>query len=166
MRYINTISYLLLIFLVNFLFPILPMCTVFGQSFSTADVLVGVVYILRDFAQREVGGKILYVMIVGCVLSYLLADKLISIASICSFAVGETIDWGFFTYTRKPFSQRLLTSSAISVPADSLVFLYLINQLNLAGFLVMSTAKILGVFSIWLYWNRRQHYLTAAQQAA
>lgn len=152
----GAISYLLLIFLVNLLFPYMPVYTLFDSPFSAGDFTVGAIYIARDFAQREVGRKVLYLMIIGCLLSYMFANKQIAIASISAFIAGETIDWAIYTYSRKPFSQRLLTSSMLSVPVDTIIFLYLINQLSTVGFMVMTAAKLLGISSVWLYWRTKR----------
>jgi queuosine precursor transporter len=166
MKYIGTIGYLVFIFLVNLLFPVMPVYRLWGSPYSGCDIIIGAIYILRDFSQREIGGKVLYVMIAGCAASYVFASKQIVIASICSFLVGETIDWAVYTFTRKPFSQRLLTSSLFSIPADSAVFLYLINQLNAAGLLVMTLAKSVGILFIWLSWRFRQGKNPDYQQTA
>jgi queuosine precursor transporter len=156
-KYPGAISYLLLIFLVNLLFPHMPVYTIFDSPFSACDFTVGAIYIARDFAQREVGKNVLYLMIAGCLLSYAFANKQIAIASILAFIVGETIDWGIYTYARRPFSQRLLASSMVSVPFDTAIFLYFINQLNIAGFMVMTTAKLVGISCVWLLWQSRKN---------
>jgi uncharacterized PurR-regulated membrane protein YhhQ (DUF165 family) len=156
MKYKATISYIVLILFVNALFPYLPTYTLWGAVFSSGDITVGMIYILRDFTQREIGNNVLYAMIIGCTLSYALADKQLAIASIASFSVGEFIDWLFYTYTRKPLSQRLLISSLFSIPVDTVVFLYMISELNSAGFVVMGTAKTLGILSVWGFWKSRQ----------
>lgn len=156
MMYYNSLAYLISIVVVNVSFGYLPTYTIAGSIFSSADILVGVIYMLRDFAQREIGKNVLYVMLVGCLLSYIFANKNVALASIASFFVGETIEWAIFTFTRKPFSQRLLLSSVLSVPADSVVFLYLIKQLNLIGLCVLTSAKILGILTVWAYWRRKQ----------
>ena len=157
MKYAGTLSYLIFIFLVNILFPFVPVYKLWGSPVSGCDVLIGVIYILRDFSQREIGKKVLYVMLIGCAASYFFAIKQIVLASICSFAVGEAIDWAIYTLSGKPFSQRLLSSSLISVPIDSALFLYMINQLNGIGFLVMTGAKMCGIFCVWLGWKWRNN---------
>jgi uncharacterized PurR-regulated membrane protein YhhQ (DUF165 family) len=163
LKYPGTLSYLLLIFLVNLLFPYVPSYKLFGQPFSAADLTIGIIYVARDFSQREIGKNVLYAMILACFASYLFADKQIVIASTCSFLVGETIDWGIYTFSGKPFSQRLLTSSLVSVPIDSAIFLYLINQLNSAGMIVMTLAKGVSVMCVWSLWRvRRQPLKNAA----
>jgi uncharacterized PurR-regulated membrane protein YhhQ (DUF165 family) len=164
MKYIGTISYLVFIFLVNLLFPVMPVYHLWGSPYSACDITIGSIYILRDFSQREIGGKVLFVMLAGCAASYFFANKQVVFASICSFMVGETIDWAIYTFTGKPFSQRLLTSSLFSIPADTVIFLYLINQLNAVGFLVMTLAKCVGVLFIWLSWRVRQPKNPSYQQ--
>jgi uncharacterized PurR-regulated membrane protein YhhQ (DUF165 family) len=156
MKYFNSLSYLVGIILVNCLFAYLPTYSIAGAVFSSGDILVGIIYILRDFSQREIGKNVLYVMLLGCLFSYLFADKQVSVASISSFFVGETIEWAIFTFTRKPLSQRLLLSSMLSVPADSIIFLYMLNQLNIIGFVVLTSAKILGISALWAYWRKKQ----------
>jgi uncharacterized PurR-regulated membrane protein YhhQ (DUF165 family) len=94
-------------------------------------------------------------MILGCIASYIFADKQMVIASTCAFLVGETIDWCIYTFSGKPFSQRLLASSLFSVPIDSAIFLYLINQFNSSGMLVMILAKSFGVMCVWSLWRIR-----------
>jgi len=166
MKYKGTIGYLVFIFLVNLLFPVMPVYSLWGSPYSGCDIIIGAIYILRDFSQREIGGKVLFVMMAGCAASYFFAIKQIVFASICSFLVGETIDWAIYTFTGKPFSQRLLISSLFSVPADSAVFLYLINQLNAAGLLVMIGAKSVGILFIWFSWRFRQRKNSSYQQTA
>jgi hypothetical protein len=166
MKYAGTLGYLSFIFLVNLLFPIMPVYKLWGSPFSGCDVIIGLIYLLRDFSQREIGSKVIFVMIIGCAASYFFAIKQIVLASISSFIVGETIDWLIFTFTRKPFSQRLLTSSVLSVPADSAIFLYMINQLNMAGFFVMTVAKMVGIFALWLAWYVRHRKNNTYPQAA
>jgi uncharacterized PurR-regulated membrane protein YhhQ (DUF165 family) len=158
-RYPGTVSYLLLIFFVNLLFPYFPFYHFLGAPFSAGDLTIGVIYVARDFSQREIGKNVLYVMVLGCAMSYLFAERQIVIASTCAFLVGETIDWAIYTFSGKPFSQRLLTSSLFSIPADTVIFLYLIDQLNSAGMIVMTLAKAFGVMSVWILWRMRQRPL-------
>jgi uncharacterized PurR-regulated membrane protein YhhQ (DUF165 family) len=149
-------AYLFLIIAVNIAFPYLPFYHFIGQVFSAGDIMIGFIYVARDVAQREVGKKVLYLMLLGCAASYLFTDKQIVIASIAAFIGGESIDWAIYTFSGKPFSQRLLLSSLFSVPIDSAIFLYFINQLNTAGIVVMILAKSAGVLLIWLLWRGKQ----------
>jgi uncharacterized PurR-regulated membrane protein YhhQ (DUF165 family) len=150
-----TLSYILFIVVINTLFVYLPFFKIHGSEFSTADSIVGAIYVMRDFAQREIKHYVIFAMFIGAILSYLLADKQVAVASVASFLIAESIDWGIYTFTRKPLSQRILWSAAISSPIDSAVFLYMMNQLNGLGLSVMTCVKILGVLAVWYSWRIR-----------
>lgn len=152
-RFIATISYIILIVLINSIFVYAPNITIHGSLISTGDIVVGVVYILRDFVQREIKHYVILAMIVGCFLSYIFAEKEIAVASVSAFFVGEVIDWAIFTFTRKPLSQRLLYSSCVSAPIDSAVFLYLVNMLNGIGLLALTVGKFMGILAVWFSWQ-------------
>lgn len=151
-----TITYIISIVVLNGLFINLPMFHAFGESLSPADALVGVIYIFRDFSQREIRHYILLAMLVGCLISFLLAKPIIALASVGGFATGELVDWLIFSFTKKPLSQRLLLSAMISSPIDSYVFLALANALNWVGWTVMNLGKFSGVLAIWLLWKYRK----------
>lgn len=155
-KYIATISYITIILLLNTAFMTLPGVAAFGERFSMADPFVGVVYIVRDFAQREIKHYVIIAMFIGTVLSYLLADKMIALASVSAFASGEIIDWAIYSFTRKPLSQRLLWSSIISTPIDSFVFLYMAHRLSWLPFTVMTLGKIFGVIILWSLWKLKE----------
>lgn len=153
--YLYSISYIIAIVLVNLAFEHLPLLNIAGSPVSSADILVGGIYVFRDLAQREIKHYILIAMLIGAVLSYWLADHGVAIASLTAFIIGEAIDWSIYSFTRKPLSQRLLLSSAISIPFDSAVFLYMVNSLNWPGFLLLSLCKIVGVILVWYIWTIR-----------
>ncbi len=150
-----TSSYIVLVVFINCLYTYAPVFTIYSQRLSVADILVGSIYIVRDFAQREIRHYVLIAMLIGGVLSYLLAAKAIAIASIAAFATGECIDWAIFTFTKKPLSQRLLWSSLISAPIDSAVFLFVAARLQSLEFSIMTVAKIAGVLALWFFWKRK-----------
>lgn len=157
-RYLITISYIAMIVLLNVLVVRLPFVAAFGQHFSLADLFVGSIYLVRDFAQRELKHRVLFAMLIGVILSYILATPEIALASACAFLVGELIDWAIFTFSKKPLSQRLLSSSLISSPFDTLVFLGVAARLHPFEFAMMTLGKFLGVLILWLVWkiNGRQ----------
>lgn len=162
LRYKATISYILFVVIINSSYPYFPFLSIKGAPFSTGDMIVGAIYVFRDFAQREIKHYVIFAMLIGILISYIFADKDIAIASVCSFAVGEFIDWGIFTFTQKPLSQRLLWSSIISAPIDSVVFLAIYGPFNLIGIGVLSASKMLGVLLVWYVW--RQKNLTSTTQ--
>lgn len=153
--YKATISYIAFILFVNVAFSYMPYISAFGQSLSPMDLLVGFIYLLRDFAQREIKHRIFIAMIVGCILSYIFADKVIAWASASAFIVAETVDWSIFTFTKKPLSKRLLWSASLSSPLDSVVFLGVAHRLDWIPFLVMTAGKLAGVLLLWASWKAR-----------
>ena len=114
---------------------------------------MGFIYVFRDFAQREIKHWIFLAMLIGCAISWVFAEEQAAFASVAAFSVGELIDWGIFTYTKKPLSERILWSSAISAPVDSVVNLYLLNQLNWLGLSLMIFTKLIGVVALWTGWK-------------
>lgn len=152
-----TLYYIICIVAINYAYQVFPFLTIANSPFSTGDMVVGAVYVFRDFSQREIKHYVIIAMLFGALISFLLADKAIAIASLSSFVVGELIDWSIFTFTGKPLSQRLLWSSAISAPIDSVVFLAIYGPFNLAGVLVLSASKSLGVLLVWFVWRWREN---------
>ena len=155
-KYKYSLTYIVLIVLLNTLFTYIPFTTVFGSEVSPMDWTVGVVYVLRDFAQRELQHKVIFAMFIGSILSYGLASKAMAIASMSAFLIAEFIDWAVYTFTRRPLSQRILWSASLSSPVDSGVFLAIIHQFNWLGVTILSLAKIAGVFLVWYVWRNRE----------
>ncbi len=119
------------------------------------SLVVGFIFVVRDFAQRRVGHHILWAMLVGCVLSWYFATPTLALASAIAFALGELTDWAVFTFTGKPFAQRILYSSLIGVPIDTLVFLTLIDMATPISVFCMILSKLVGVFVVYLLIKRR-----------
>jgi queuosine precursor transporter len=137
------------IVLVNWLFAALPMVeTPFG-AWPPASVIVGFVLILRDMAQREVGHYVLIAMLAAGVITYVMVDPFIAIASVSAFLVSETADWIVYTVTKRPLRDRILASSAVSSPLDSVVFLGLIGILSPASFILQTLSKFAGALVVW-----------------
>ncbi len=156
-RYKATISYMAVILILNKLFVIVPLFYIAGELLSPLDFVVGIIFVFRDFAQREIGHRVIVPMIAAGLLSYVLADATVAFASMGAFFASELIDWGIFTYTRKPLSQRLFLSAAFSSPVDSFIFLYLLGQLNWLALTIMTITKIMGVILVLMLWRRTQH---------
>lgn len=164
-NYKYSLTYIVLIVLLNTLFTYIPLTNVFGSEVSPMDWTVGVVYVLRDFAQRELHHKVIIAMFLGSILSYGLASKEMAIASMSAFLIAEFIDWSIYTFTHRPLSQRILWSASLSSPIDSSVFLAIIHQFNCLGVVILSLAKIAGVFIVWYVWRERERRLTSEGQA-
>ncbi len=160
--YPATIGYVLFIVLLNTIFSYVPELTIHGAPVSIADFVVGLIYVLRDFTQREVKHWVILAMLIGCLISYGLAEQDAAIASLGAFAAGELIDWSIFTFTRKPLSQRILLSSLVSAPVDSFVNLYLLHQFNWPSMIIMIIVKALGVIGLWYLWRTKQQTMLSA----
>jgi len=149
MTYKFTIGYIISIVLVNIGFVYIPPIPLLGEMFPPMSLIVGIIFILRDFAQREIGHRVLGAMAVGAILSYFMADPFIAIASVVAFFISEIVDWAVYTYTKKPLGQRILLSSAIGTPIDSAVFLLILGFFSPLGFLLMTIAKMIAAVAIW-----------------
>lgn len=120
--------------------------TPFGEElFSPLALVVGFWFVLRDFAQRELGNvKILYVMLFGMVISFILGGPQIGMASAAAFGFSELFDWAYFTFSKRSFAQRVLISSFIAAPIDSIIFFGLADMLEvIPGVQLMSWPTVL-----------------------
>jgi uncharacterized PurR-regulated membrane protein YhhQ (DUF165 family) len=146
----NSIYYFTAVVAANLGFTYIPLIPIpGGEMFAPMSLLVGFIFVLRDFAQKELGHKVLAVMFAGVVVSYLLADPYVAVASALAFAVSESVDWFVYTVSKKPMKDRILISSAISTPIDSAVFMLMVGFFSWYGFAVMVASKMLGALIVW-----------------
>lgn len=154
-----TALYLASILLVSILFLKFPLIVPITQtvSFSPWVLLVGFWFVLRDFSQREVGHYVFLPMGIGVGLAALLNPAYAAASGIAA-AVSEFMDWLVYTFSKKPFHERILISSLVSAPVDTLVFLYVFDMLgvvpgltlfNIGNILVGSISKLLAAIFIW-----------------
>ena len=149
-------SYIAAIVLVNWAFSVTPVLTLpGGEVFPPVALLVGFVFILRDLAQRAVGHRVLWAMLIGTVLSYLLAEPYVAFASALAFAASELIDWSVYSATKRPIVDRILWSSAASTPVDTAIFLGLIGALSSLSFFAMAFSKMVGALVVYAALRRR-----------
>lgn len=154
---IYTGLYISLIVAVNYGFTVVPLVpTPWGDMFPPMALAVGLIFVVRDFAQREVGHWVLPAMLVGGALSYFMASPYVAAASVTAFLVSELVDWAVYTKTNRPFAQRVLISSAISTPIDSAVFLAMIGHFSLTAVALMTAAKMLGALIVWRMISKRE----------
>ena len=149
------LGYILSIVIVNILFSYVPLIPTAIGMLSPVAVLVGTIFVMRDFAQRAVGHLILLGVAIGAVLSYLMADPFVATASVLAFTSSELADWALYTITKKPFYQRVWISSLLSTPIDTAVFLYWINQMDVGTFVLMVLSKLIASAIIWYLGQRR-----------
>lgn len=92
--------------------------------FNPLTVATGIVFVVRDFVQREMGHRVLILMALAIVWSFYYSAPQIALASGLAFAISETVDWLLFTFTKYRLSTRILLSSAVAAPIDTTVFLF------------------------------------------
>ena len=154
MKYLNTFVYIALVVLVNWAFTVVPLVKLPGGTmWPPVALLVG-------FAQREIGHYVLVAMAIGVGISYLFNPN-VAIASATAFLISELADWAVYSFTRRPLSQRILYSSIIGTPIDSVVFLGMVGFLSLAGAAAMTASKLLGALIVWWLIRRREVALPA-----
>ena len=124
-RFKATMIYILLIPAVNMILVHAPILNLSGSThYTPASLLVGLVYIARDFTQRELGHKLVFLpMVLAAMLTYALGSPAMATASLTAFVCGELTEWAIFTYTGRPFPQRILLSCALALPIDILIVL-------------------------------------------
>ncbi len=141
--------YVVAIVLVNWTFIVLaPWSTPLGDLYI-ANLIVGAVFVLRDYAQREIGHKVLIATAVAGVITYFMVDKSLAIASLIAFFLSEMTDWAVYTWTKRPLQNRILLSSLFAIPVDTLAFQYLAQYLSPASFTTEVISKAVGVAIVW-----------------
>lgn len=119
-----TALYVCLMPLINWSFAAVPLIPLpFIGAYQPLAIVTGLVLVVRDFAQREVGHKVLIAMLVGLLFSTMTTPLAIVAASGAAFLVSEVVDWLVYTFTKRPLSQRIMLSSLIAAPLDSTLFL-------------------------------------------
>jgi len=148
-------AYVAAIVLVNWLFApaqLVPGLSVWPTMFGDlylANIIVGIVFVLRDYAQREVGHKVLLATLVAGAITYLMVDPAIALASITAFILSELADWAIYSFWKKPLQQRILFSSLVAVPLDTFAFQHLAGYLTPAAFTTEVLSKAVGVLIVW-----------------
>ena len=150
-KYKFTITYILSIALINIGFVYVPLIPFYDTMYPPMSIVVGLIFILRDFAQKEIGHRVFIAMLIGAFLSYMMANPYIAIASLVAFLVSETVDWGVYSFTKKPLHERILISSLLSTPVDSAIFLLMIGNFSVLATTTMFISKMIAAFVIW-YW--------------
>ncbi len=129
--------------------------------FNPLTVATGMVFVLRDFVQREMGHRVLILMGLAILWSFYYSWPVIALASATAFAISESVDWLIFTFTKYRLSTRILLSSAAAAPIDTTVFLYgadLARQMelndppgtmfNIANFVFFIIGKMIGALVV------------------
>jgi uncharacterized PurR-regulated membrane protein YhhQ (DUF165 family) len=124
-----TATYVGLMPLINWSFAAVPTFaipeTLGGGQFQPLAIVTGLVLVVRDFTQREIGHRVLAAMVLGLVFSTMTSWIVVVVASGAAFLISETVDWAVYTFIKRPLSQRIMISSTLSAPIDQVVFIYL-----------------------------------------
>jgi uncharacterized PurR-regulated membrane protein YhhQ (DUF165 family) len=149
-QYKYTAAYIAAIIIANIGFTHLPMIPLpGGEMLAPMSFLVGFIFVIRDFSQKEIGHKVLGAMAIGGLLSYYMADPFVAYASVVAFLISETTDWGVYSFTDKPLKQRILLSSLIGTPVDSAIFMLILGFFSWYGLIVMFASKMIGALIVW-----------------
>lgn len=161
--------YVALIPFLNWSFGVIPQLEVVeantwfekGISMHPMTVVTGLVFVIRDFVQREMRSKVLAAMAIAIGWSFFYAWPVIALASGIAFAISETVDWLMFTFTKYRLSTRILLSSALATPVDTTIFLYGAdlalqyaqgaepgNMLHMANWIVFVIGKMIGALIV------------------
>lgn len=145
-----TAAYIALIVAVNYGFSVFPLISLpTGDLFPPMSLVVGFVFVTRDYAQRHIGHWVIIAMLVAGGLSWIMASPFVAMASVTAFLISEFADWAVYTWTKRSFRDRVLWSSAIGTPIDSAVFLSMLGAFSPVGVVVMTLSKIVGALIVW-----------------
>jgi len=126
LNYKYSLGYIAAIVIANIGFTYLPMIALpGGEMLAPMSFLVGFIFVLRDFSQREIGHRVV------------------------AFIISELVDWAVYTFTNKPLKQRILFSSAVGTPIDSAVFMLLLGFFSWYGLAIMFASKMVGAVIVW-----------------
>jgi len=163
--------YVLMIPFVNWSFTWAPSWKLFGDFvFNPVTIVTGLILVVRDFAQRQIGQYIFFAMLAALGLTVWGAGLLLAIASGSAFFLSETIDWALFTFTKASLPRRVLISTAIAAPVDSIAFLAIAQYVRIDSFslpnVVMSIfGKLLGLAVVVALMKMRERRAAATAAA-
>ena len=125
-----------------------------GLAVTAGTFAAGAALILRDAVQCAAGKWVVLAAIVtGCVISYLVADPFIAVASAVAFLASELVDFAVFTpLRRRSIAAAVLVSSIVSAPVDTVLFLHIagfeVTWQAVLGQFIVKTAMA-GVVAAW-----------------
>lgn len=150
-----------------------------GVSLHPMTLVTGMVFVVRDFVQREMGHRVLILMAIAVSWSFFYAWPVIALASGIAFAISEGVDWLLFTFSKYRLSTRILLSSALAAPVDTTVFLYGAdlakqmqlglepgNSLHVWNWIVFVIGKMVGAVVVSAIIRRREDLGLISERAA
>jgi uncharacterized PurR-regulated membrane protein YhhQ (DUF165 family) len=161
------VLYVVVALLVNKTISWWPPQRVLGLEMPPGLLLVGALFVMRDYAQQALGSLVVLLTLFAAALTYLLIGEQIGIASGLAFALSEMIDWAVFKITKRELRDRILISSFIAIPFDGLIFLGYMNWMDWRHFWsqeifwVHYGLKMIASIAMWLWLTNRFNNTTA-----
>lgn len=99
----------------------------FGLNAPSGVLAIGAALVLRDLVQERYGKKVALIAIfAGAILSYLLSDPFIALASLIAYLLAETSDLLVYSKIRsKSLELAIFASGVVGSIIDSAVFLWI-----------------------------------------
>jgi uncharacterized PurR-regulated membrane protein YhhQ (DUF165 family) len=99
----------------------------FGLMATAGTYFAGLAFVLRDSVQDGLGRRaVLALVVAGALLSYLISDPFIALASGVAFLVSEVADLAIYTPLRKRgYIRAAIASNTIGATVDTLLFLWI-----------------------------------------
>ena len=130
-----------------------------GLAVTAGTFAAGAALILRDGLQVAAGRRwALAAVVVGAVVSYVVSEPFIAVASGIAFLVSELVDFAVFTPLReRSLAGAVLASSVVSAPVDTVLFLHIagfgVTWQAVLGQFIVKTLMALAVAG-YLAWRR------------
>lgn len=98
----------------------------FGLVATAGTYLAGLMFVLRDWVQDTAGKRAALLLIaLGALLSYLVADPFIALASGFAFLIAELADLAVYTpLRRRGYIRAAIASNVVGAFADTFLFLW------------------------------------------
>lgn len=126
----------------------------FGLSAPSGVLMIGLALVLRDAVQQFLGFRWAALAIVmGVLLSALVAPTELVLASAVAFGIAETLDMLVYTpLRRRNLSVAVLASGVVGAVADSAAFLWLaFGSLDFIGGQVLGKAWMVSATAVLLW---------------
>lgn len=129
----------------------------FGYVATAGTYLAGVTFVLRDAVQDTAGRwAALSLVAAGAVISYLIADPFIALASGAAFLIGEASDLAVYTPLRRHgYVRAAIASNVVGAVIDTFLFLWIAGfpiagawQGQMVGKLSVTAAVVAAVVMI------------------
>jgi queuosine precursor transporter len=136
------------------LIPVAP-----GLMAPSGVTMIGIALVLRDLVQRRLGvGIAVAAILVGAVLSALVAPPALVVASAAAFLLSELADFAVYTpLARRRLVAAVAASSLVGLVVDSIVFLWLaFGSLDFLAGQVVGKAWMVLLSIPFVAWLRRR----------